>query len=77
MVALAVHEKGVLPDRAWDMTLPDLCLLLTPPEEKWLEVSNAIEGQVICFQLQERIDLLASLTLEQRCELEELKSRLM
>lgn len=77
MIGLAVHERNVLPDRAWDMTLPELCTLLHPPESQELEVSNNVEGFLVGALLDERIARIKALTLEERVELQEWKAYLM
>lgn len=74
---MACHNSGLAVDRAWGMTLADLVLTAQPPKEETKVATDKYQQYAMLVELDERIKLRESLTLEERIELEEFKARVM
>jgi hypothetical protein len=77
VVRAVVHKYEMSADAIWDMCIPDLFLMLKPPEEATTTTTDRGEQIAMCIMLDERIQALAALSIDERVELEQWKYDLM
>lgn len=76
VVRAVVHKYELPADTVWGMILPDLFLMLTPPEDNKTTADDLGSQIAMCLMHDERIQALAALSIDERLELENLKYEL-
>lgn len=77
VVRLVVSKYQLPADVCWSHTVADLLLMMQPPESRTTTTDNPLEQRIILADLDRRLSLLDTLTLEERIELADWKQQLM
>lgn len=78
LVRKVVYRRKLAPARVWRWTLADICMVLRGDTDQDATTTDSKAEQLrLCRELDERLALMNRLTVEQRIELEDWKSRLM